>query len=218
MKNKEKKLNEEVKKNNEEPGNNTEETPENKINNKNAEIKVDSDEIENLRNKIETLEREIENYKDRLLRKAAEFENYKRRTENDQLNLIKYAAESLIIKLLPVVDDFERSLQHLNAQDTESLKKGVQLIYDKLMKVLQEQGVQKIDSVGKPFDVNLHDALMQRKDDTSEPHTVLDEIEKGYIYKDRVIRHSKVIVNEGSSDETSEAASNNEENPNSEEK
>jgi len=165
-------------------------------------------------NKIAELEKEVAELKDRFLRKAAEFENYKRRNENDQLNLIKYAAESFIIKLLPVIDDFERSLEHIDtAKNNEALKEGIKLVYDKLMKVLDDQGVKKIDSVGKPFDVHYHEALLQRKDDKVEPHTVLEEVEKGYLYKDRVIRHSKVIVSEDSSEESVEEK-NEEENIN----
>lgn len=167
--------------------------------------------------KIESLEKEAADLKDKLLRKAAEFENYKRRTENDQLNLIKYAAESFLIKLLPVVDDFERTLQHLeNSKDVESLKKGVVLVYEKLMKILEEQGVKKIEAVGNPFDVNFHEALMQRKDDTVKPHTVIDEILGGYIYKDKVIRHSKVVVSEEAPEESSSDISG-DSNKNSEE-
>jgi molecular chaperone GrpE len=147
--------------------------------------------------RIEELEKEVAELKDKLLRRAAEFENFKRRTENDQLNLLKYAAETFIIKLLPVIDDFERSLQHIDSsKDIDSIKLGLKLIYDKLIKVLDEQGVKKIESVGQPFDVNFHEALLQRKDEEAAPHTVLDEIEKGYIYKDRVIRHAKVVVSE----------------------
>jgi molecular chaperone GrpE len=156
-----------------------------------------NEEMMNKDKRIEELEKETAELKDKLLRRAAEFENYKRRTENDQLNLLKYAAESFIIKLLPVVDDFERSLQHIdNSDDIESIKKGIILIYDKMMKVLDDQGVKKIEAAGQPFDVNFHEALMQRKDDNAAPHTVLDELEKGYMYKDRVIRHSKVVVSE----------------------
>lgn len=157
--------------------------------------------------KINQLETEVLEFKDKLLRKAAEFENYKRRTENDQMNLLTYAAESFIKKLLPVVDDFERSLQHIeDAQDTDAIKQGIKLIYDKLMKIFHEQGVKKIDSVGKHFDVEYHEALMQRADDSVESHTVLDELEKGYTYNDKVIRHAKVIVSEekSSADEETE--------------
>lgn len=156
-------------------------------------------ELTELEQKIESLEKQIEEYKDKLLRKAAEFENYKRRSENEQLNLINYSGENLIIKLLPVIDDFERSLQHMeNVKDVESIKNGIKLVYDKLLKILEDQGVKKIEAIGKPFDVDFHEALMQKKDDNVPAHTVLDELEKGYIYKDRVIRHTKVIVSEDS--------------------
>lgn len=148
--------------------------------------------------KLKTLEAEVNQYKELMLRKAAEFENYKRRTENDQLNLLKYAAESLIIKLLPTIDDLERSLSHMTEEtDVIKIKEGIQLIYNKFMKTLDEQGVKKIEAVGKPFDVEFHEALMQRADESVPAHTVLDELETGYMYKDRVIRHSKVIVSEG---------------------
>lgn len=159
----------------------------------------------NFEEKITQLEQEVVDLKDKLLRKAAEFENYKRRTENDQINLITFAAELFIQKLLPVIDDFERSLGHVDeAQDITAIKQGLKLIYDKLMKVLDEQGVKKIEAVGNPFDVDYHEALMQRPDDSVEPHTVLDEMEKGYTYKDKVIRHAKVIVSEEKSSEPKE--------------
>ena len=159
----------------------------------------------NFEEKITQLEQEVVELKDKLLRKAAEFENYKRRTENDQINLITFAAESFIQKLLPVIDDFERSLGHVDeAQDITAIKQGLKLIYDKLMKVLDEQGVKIIEAVGNPFDVDYHEALMQRPDDSVEPHTVLDEMEKGYTYKDKVIRHAKVIVSEEKSSEPKE--------------
>jgi len=167
---------------------------------------VDQEKI-NLEVKLKSAEQELENYKDRLLRKAAEFENYKRRVENNQLNLLKYAAESLIIKLLPVIDDFERSLIHIkDAKDVDSIKDGIKLVYDKLMKMLEDQGVKSIDAVGKPFDVHYHEAIMQRKADNVEPHTVIDEFEKGYVYKDRVIRHTKVAVSEDNNEEINDSS------------
>ncbi len=143
------------------------------------------------------LEAKVNELQDKLLRKAAEFENYKRRTENDQLNLLSFAAESFITKILPVVDDFERSLDHIKDTDSaEAIKEGIMLVYNKLKKILDEQGVKKIDAVGKPFNVDYHDALMQVKDETVPPHTVIEEVEKGYMYKDKVLRHAKVIVSE----------------------
>ncbi len=152
--------------------------------------------------RIKELEIQASEWQDKFLRKVAEFENYKRRTENDQLNLIKYAAESFVIKLLDVVDDFERSLVHIqDAKDTSTIEEGIKLVYNKLLKTLEEQGVKKIESVGQPFDVNFHEAVMQMQNDSVPPHTVLDEIQSGYVYKDRVIRHSKVIVSDESSGE-----------------
>ncbi len=166
----------------------------------------ETDEVkENLEEKLRITEKELETYKDRLLRKAAEFENYKRRTENDQLNLFKYAGETFIAKLLPVIDDFERSLFHIkDAKDVDSIKDGIKLVYDKLMKMLDDQGVKPIESIGKPFDVHYHEAIMQKKADNVEPHTVIEEFEKGYIYKDRVIRHTKVAVSEDNQAEQSD--------------
>lgn len=172
------------------------------------EIKVEVEEKEPEtsaeENKIEQLETEIEQLKDKLLRKAAEFENYKRRTENDQLNLLNYAAESFIIKLLPIVDDMERTIKHIDSENNDAIKEGIKLLYNKFIKTLEEQGVKKMETVGKPFDVNFHDALMQQKDDSVPPHTVLDEIETGYLYKDKVIRHAKVIVSEETTDNSNE--------------
>lgn len=147
--------------------------------------------------RIIQLEEEVLNLKDKMLRKAAEFENFKRRTESNQLNFIKYDGESFITNLLTVIDDFERSIQHFDsAKDIVPLKDGIKLVYEKLMKILTEQGIHKIEAIGKPFDVHVHEAILQRKAEGVAAHTVLDEIEKGYMYKDKVIRHSKVIVSE----------------------
>lgn len=196
---------------------NQEETENLNDENRNEEFINLEKELEIKNKKIDELEKENLDYKDKLLRKAAEFENYKRRTEKDQLNLINYAAESFITKLLPVVDDFERSLEHINnAKDASSIGEGVKLVYEKLMKLLDEQGVKKIDSTGKPFDFNLHEAVSQQKNDSVPPHTVIYEVEKGYMYKDRVIRHAKVVVSEdgdehshvNNSDEISDTSNN----------
>jgi len=171
---------------------------EEKINNEETASEQKQEEEADKRDlRIAELEKEAAELKDKFLRKVAEFENYKRRTENDQFNLIKYSAASFIVRLLPVIDDFERSLDHIeDAKDIDAIKEGLKLIYGKLKKALDEEGVKKIDAVGKPFDVEYHEAIMQRPDDSVEPHTVLNEVEKGYLYKDKVIRHSKVIVSE----------------------
>lgn len=159
-------------------------------------------EVEKTKLQIENLEKEKDALRDQLLRKAAEFENYKRRTETEQTNLLKYSSESIIAKLLPIIDDLERSLKHMeDAKDLDSIKDGVKMIYDKFIKILDAQGVRKIEAAGKPFDVDFHEALMQKKADGVEPNIVIEEVETGYIYKDRVIRHSKVVVSEDNTDE-----------------
>ena len=159
--------------------------------------KIDADAAEKSEAKIAELEAQVKDWQDKLLRKAAEFENYKRRTENDQFNLLNYAAESFIVKILPIVDDFERSMEHIDdINNNTAVKEGIKLVYEKLLKLLNEQGVKKMQTKGEPFNVDFHDALMQRKDDSVPSHTVLEEVESGYIYRDKVIRHAKVIVSE----------------------
>ena len=167
--------------------------------------------------KIAELELQVKDWQDKLLRKAAEFENYKRRSENDQFNLINYAAESFIVKLLPIVDDFERSMEHIDDIDNNmAVKAGIKLVYEKLLKLLNEQGVKKMQAKGEPFNVDYHDALMQRKDDSVPSHTVLEEVESGYIYRDKVIRHAKVIVSEESSQDDNQMTNEGSSEPSSE--
>lgn len=167
-----------------------------------------SDNENELSLKISQLEKDTVELKDALLRKAAEFENYKRRSENEQLNLLKYAAESFILKILTIVDDLERTLVHLEeSENSKSIAEGIKLVYEKFVRILKEQGVSPIESIGKPFNVDFHEALLQRKDSTVKPHTVLDEIQKGYLYKDKVIRHAQVIVSEDSELQSAEKES-----------
>jgi molecular chaperone GrpE len=148
--------------------------------------------------KITELENSITQYKDQLLRKAAEFENYKKRVENDYASMIRFSNEDLIVKLLPVVDDFERSLKankEHDAQSTENVfMKGIGLINGKLKKILEGQGLKHFEVLGKPFDPQLHDALLQMPKDDVPPHTIIEEVEKGYMLHDKVIRHARVIV------------------------
>ncbi len=145
--------------------------------------------------KLEAAEKLAESYKDQLLRKAAEFENYKKRTEADYLNLIKNANEGLIASLIPILDDFSRSMKSgREVKEHESFFRGVELIYNKFIKLLESHGLAPFESVGKPFDVEYHDALLQMPRADVPPHTVVEEIERGYRLFDKVIRHAKVIV------------------------
>jgi molecular chaperone GrpE len=146
---------------------------------------------------INKLKLELETYKDTLLRKAAEFENYKKRTEGEISNYLRYASEHLMKQLIPVYDDFSRSLGSIEkgeTKDFETLKKGVELIFAKLDKIMKKEGLKEMDVIGKEFDVNLCDALLQVPKEDVKPNTVLDVVEKGYFLKDKVIKHAKVLV------------------------
>ena len=132
-------------------------------------------------------------YKDQFLRKAAEFDNFRRRTENEMGLIVRYANEELLQTILPVVDDLERFLK--NADNKEgAFYKGIELIHQKILNALQKQGVRAFETVGKPFDVHYHDALLQAPRKDVPPHVVLEEVEKGYLYHDKVLRHAKVVV------------------------
>lgn len=154
-----------------------------------------SSELEQLKQKVDELQKLADMYKDQFLRKAAEFENFKRRTETELANVIRNANEGLIASLLPILNDFVRSLKAgAESKDYDAFYKGVELIYTKLSKLLENQGLTSFDSVGKPFDVEYHDALLQVPRDDVPPHTVIEEIERGYKLNDKVLRHAKVIV------------------------
>lgn len=167
--------------------------------------------------KVNELEMRNKEVQDQLLRKMAEFENYKRRTESDQLNLVKYGAESFIKNILPVYDDLERTKEHLSeGKNFESLKEGTLLVLNKLRKILEEQGIKKMEVKGKEFDFNYHDALLQQPTKDVPPHIVLEEVEPGYMYKDKVIKHAKVIVSaempDGEEDKSDNEEKGNKEN------
>ena len=175
-------------------------------------LKTEISEVDLLKVKIAELENIVNQLKDQLLRKAAEFDNYKKRVENDYAAIIKFSNENMILKLLPVLDDFERSMKmsknstsevqaepsQTQTADENSFALGIELIYNKLKKILELEGVKTFDTIGKPFDTEYHDALLQIPKPDVPPHTVVEEIEKGYMLNDKVIRHAKVIV---SSDE-----------------
>jgi molecular chaperone GrpE len=165
-------------------------------------------EIEELKAKVTELEKSVELYKDQFLRKAAEFENFKRRTENEYLNITRFANETLITEILPVIDDLTRSLRAGKARrEFGAFYKGVELIHSKLMKILEAHGLKAIEALGEQFNVDYHEALMQVQKEDVAPHTVVEEVEKGYMLHNKVIRHSKVIVAGNSEDTTRETPS-----------
>jgi molecular chaperone GrpE len=145
--------------------------------------------------KLAEARKSAEQFRDQLLRKAAEFENYRRRSDAEFLSLIKNANETLLLGLLPVLDDLARSLKAGKEQkDYDAFYRGVELIQSKLLRALESSGLKAFNSVGQPFNVDYHDALLQIVRADVPPHTVIEEVEQGYLLNDRVLRHAKVIV------------------------
>jgi molecular chaperone GrpE len=177
---------------NEKKKNTKEETDDNKV-----EIHRDEKKHVKELSEIEKLKKQNDEYRDALLRKMAEFENYKKRTETEFENIYKYSSEKVIKKLLPVIDDFNRSVSSIEkgeTKDFDMLKTGFIAIKEKFLKILEKEGIKEIDVLNSEFDVNLCDALLQVPKDDVKPNTVVEVVEKGYYFKDKVIRHAKVIV------------------------
>ena len=146
--------------------------------------------------KMADLEAAVEHEKKEYLFLMADFENFRRRTLKEKADLIKNGAESAMRELLPVVDDLERAIDAINkGGDLDSLKEGVNLIYNKFVKYLESQHVTAIDSTGKDFDTDVHEAVtMFPAPDPSMKGKVIDTTIKGYMINDKVLRHAKVVV------------------------
>jgi molecular chaperone GrpE len=146
--------------------------------------------------KIADLEAQVEHEKKEYLFLMADFENFRKRTLKEKADLIKNGAESAMRDLLPVVDDLERAIDAINkGGDLDSLKEGVDLIYNKFVKYLESQHVKAIDSTGKDFDTDVHEAVtMFPAPDPSMKGKVIDTTIKGYMINDKVLRHAKVVV------------------------
>lgn len=135
-------------------------------------------------------------YWDRLLRLQADFDNTRKRMEREKQDFIKFANEGIILELLNILDDLERTvdLAQSKHQDLAAFLKGVEMILAHLYEMLKEYGVKPIDAEGKLFNPNYHEALMQAEDKDLPEHTVVEELQKGYLLNDRVIRTAKVKV------------------------
>lgn len=144
----------------------------------------------------EKLRAEAADWKDKYLRLYAEFENFRSRTSREKVALISTASEGLMKDLLPVLDDFERSLKAMeSAADVQSLQEGVQLVFHKFTGILHQKGLKPMDSLGKPFDADFHEAITQiPAPDSAQKGLVIDEVEKGYSLHDKTIRFAKVII------------------------
>ncbi len=149
--------------------------------------------------RIAELEREIAEWKDQYVRSKAETENIRRRSTLREQELISYASEHLITKMLPVLDDLHAAVEAARTStDAEAVRAGVEMIYNKAVRIFEEAGVRTIDAgIGQPFNVEVHEALMHMPNDVHPEGAVIQEVQRGYKLHDKVIRHTKVITSAG---------------------
>lgn len=158
---------------------------------------IDEDKEKSAEQQINDLMEEVNTWKTDYYKVFADMENLKKRLQNEHANAMKFMMQSFIEQLLPVVDNFERSLAIVNPSDEiKNFLKGYEMIYSQLMEVLKAQGVTVIKAEGEEFDPNFHQAVMTVKDENFKPNMVVEELQKGYMLKDRVIRASLVKVSE----------------------
>ena len=146
------------------------------------------------RNKKDKKDTQIEELTDRVKRQMAEFDNYRKRTEKEKAAMFEVGAKSVIEKLLPVIDNFERGLAAVPEGTEDPYVEGMEKIYKQMMTMLEGLDVKPIEAVGKEFDPNFHNAVMHVEDDTLGENIVAEELQKGYLYRDSVVRHSMVKV------------------------
>lgn len=147
--------------------------------------------------KVAELEGKLEEADNRYLRLQADFDNFRRRSRIELEASAKYRAQSIISDLLPAIDNFERALKmDVDNEQAKSLKQGLEMVYRSLLDALKNEGVETIEAVGKEFDPHLHQAVMQAEDENFGPNIVVEEFQKGYMLKDRIIRPAMVKVNQ----------------------
>ena len=150
---------------------------------------------ENLEGKPDKKDLAIADLTDRLKRSMAEFDNFRKRSEKEKATMFDMGARSVAEKLLPVVDNFERAMLATPSEgEGKAFADGIAMIYNQMTKTLEDLGVKPIDCVGKEFDPNLHNAVMHIEDESLGENVVAEELLKGYMYKDGVLRHSMVKV------------------------
>lgn len=151
---------------------------------------------EQLANMLAEAQQMVSEERDKYLRLSAEFDNYRKRTLKEKAELIKNGAEKTLTAILPVLDDFERALKNMEtSEETRAMKEGVELIFCKFQKILGQEGLQKIETEGKEFDTDFHEAIALIPAPSEElKGKILDCVQTGYMLNDKVIRHSKVAV------------------------
>lgn len=154
-----------------------------------------SDAEETKDNQLADLRQQLDELRDKYLRLVADFDNYRKRTARERLEIIQTASKDLISALLPVLDDSERAEKQMQAtQDIEAIKEGEKLVFNKLRSTLQSQGLRAMETVGKDFNPEFHEAITEVPAPPDLKGKVLDEVEKGYYLNDKIIRFAKVVV------------------------
>ena len=149
----------------------------------------------NKKEKKDKKDEKIEELTDRVRRQMAEFDNFRKRTEKEKTQMFETGAKSIVEKILPVVDNFERGLAAVTEEEKGSpFVEGMEKIYKQMMTMLEEAGVKPIEAVGQEFDPNLHNAVMHIEDEEFGENIIAEEFQKGYTYRDSVVRHSMVKV------------------------
>ena len=169
-----------------------------KTENQEAESSEESEESESdakpeKKAKKDKKDEKIEELSDKVKRQMAEFENFRKRSEKEKTQMYEIGAKSIIEKILPVVDNFERGLVGMEESE-DPFAQGMQMIYKQMMTSLAEAGVSPIEAVGKEFDPEFHNAVMHVEDEAFGENEVVEELQKGYMYRDSVVRHSMVKV------------------------
>lgn len=158
-------------------------------------LEEDSQETDELKKKLEEKDKEIKENHDRLLRLAADFDNYKKRSGKEKEEWTKFANEDLLRAILPFVDNLERAVNHAQkVSDTGVLIEGLRLTLQQLLQSLNKFGLSTFESIGKPFDPTVHEAMLVVETDQQEPNHVMEEFQKGYFLKDRLLRPATVSV------------------------
>jgi molecular chaperone GrpE len=162
---------------------------------KHPKKKKEEKEIEELKKKLEEKEKEAKEYYDRLLRAAADLENFKKRAAKDKEEWTKFANEDLIKSILPVIDNLERAVNHAEkVVDTGVMIEGVRLTIRQILQTLNRFGLAPFESVGKPFDPSMHEAMLVVESDEHQPNHVVEEFQKGYLLNNRLLRPATVSV------------------------
>lgn len=147
------------------------------------------------KNKKDKKDEKIEELTDRLTRQMAEFDNFRKRTEKEKSQMYEIGAKDIIEKILPIVDNFERGLGSMNEEEKATpFAEGMEMIYKQLMTTLESLGVKPIDAVGQEFNPDFHNAVMHVEDEELDENIIAEEFQKGYMYRDSVVRHSVVKV------------------------